>query len=244
MHYKNFFWLHIKKSAGQSTRALLAPHYKEVNRSKNPPNFIQSSKEEYNDILNNYRIVLGEYQFKRCLFAKKFLYPNDWDQIYSFAFSREPTDRCVSMFFHLYWQRSPYYSNMNPWFKKTINPKKLFNQMSYGFDHFLELIESSRNSDSIYKPEGLSFTTHTASMFTDIVDDQDNILLTNIFRLENLNQGITTALDACNLKVKSINPNTRINKNKKRTAYSPSKNQRRIIESLFQGDFEIYENAN
>ena len=53
MSYNNFFWLHIKKSAGISTRKLLQPYYKEVDRVKRPKNFIQSSPAEYNDILNN-----------------------------------------------------------------------------------------------------------------------------------------------------------------------------------------------
>ena len=81
MAKKQLFWLHVKKSAGITTRALLRPHYVEVDRTKKPKNFIQAAPEEYNDILNNYRVVLGKYQFKRCLFAKKFLYPEKWDEI-------------------------------------------------------------------------------------------------------------------------------------------------------------------
>lgn len=90
MHYKQFFWLHVRKSAGFTTRALLQPYYVEVDRAKKPKTFIQATPDEYNDILNNYRIVLGDYQFRRCLFAKKYLYPDQWDDIFSFAFSREP----------------------------------------------------------------------------------------------------------------------------------------------------------
>ncbi len=70
---KDFFWLHIKKSGGQTIRSLLKPYYREVDRDKKPKNFAQAEYGEYNDILNNYRFVLGEYQFKRCLFAKTFL---------------------------------------------------------------------------------------------------------------------------------------------------------------------------
>ena len=70
---RKLFWLHVKKSAGMSTRALLSPDYVEVERVKKPKNFIQAKPEEYNDILNNFRVVLGEYQFKRCLLAKKYL---------------------------------------------------------------------------------------------------------------------------------------------------------------------------
>ena len=60
---KQFFWLHIKKSAGQSVRKALKPYYVEVDRVLKPRNFIQANYNEYNDILNNYRINLGNYQF-------------------------------------------------------------------------------------------------------------------------------------------------------------------------------------
>ena len=93
-----FFWLHIKKAGGTSIRSMLQPHYREVDRTQRPPCFIQSSPVEYNDILNNYRVVLGDYQFRRALFAKTYLYPDHWDRILSFAFVREPTSRAVSMF--------------------------------------------------------------------------------------------------------------------------------------------------
>lgn len=79
MKYENFFWLHIKKSAGITTRAFLKPYYEEVDRVNKPPSFIQSDPKQYNDILNNYRVLLGEYQFKRALFAKTYLYPNNWE---------------------------------------------------------------------------------------------------------------------------------------------------------------------
>ena len=83
----------------------LYPYYKEVDRVQKPKIFVQSNFSEYNDILNNYRIPLGEYTFKRALFAKKYLYKENWDKLFSFAFSREPIDRCISMFYYLFWQK-------------------------------------------------------------------------------------------------------------------------------------------
>ena len=105
MIYEDFFWLHIKKSAGISTRELLKPFYNEVDRLRKPKTFIQADPREYNDIINNFRVVLGDYQFKRTLFAKEFLYKDKWSSICSFAFSREPIDRCVSMFYYLHHQK-------------------------------------------------------------------------------------------------------------------------------------------
>lgn len=68
---KNLFWLHIKKSGGSAIRNALQPYYTLVDRIEKPANFIQSQPSQYNDILNNYRVVLGEYTHKRTLFAKK-----------------------------------------------------------------------------------------------------------------------------------------------------------------------------
>ncbi|MCH2075370.1 MAG: hypothetical protein MK180_00590 [Rhodobacteraceae bacterium] len=72
------FWLHVKKSAGQSTRNVLAPHYREVDRSAQLANFIQSPVEDYNDLLNTYLTPLGPHQLRRILFAKNPLYPDDF----------------------------------------------------------------------------------------------------------------------------------------------------------------------
>jgi hypothetical protein len=110
MNKEIFFWLHIKKSAGSSIRKTLQPHYVEVERSNTPVNFIQSHPNQYNDILNNYRVVLGDYQFKRALFAKKYLFDNHtWSKTFSFAFSREPIDRCLSMFYYLYYTKNNFF---------------------------------------------------------------------------------------------------------------------------------------
>lgn len=59
MHQKQFFWLHVKKSAGNTVRSLLQPYYCEVRgKNENPKTFIQSKPEEYNDILNNSQVIL------------------------------------------------------------------------------------------------------------------------------------------------------------------------------------------
>lgn len=192
MNYEKFFWLHIKKSAGISTRKLLQPYYKEVDRTQKPKNFIQSTPEEYNDILNNFRVVLGEYQFKRVLFASKYLYPNNWDSIFSFAFSRNPMDRCISMFYYLHHKKRSLTRNLYLGYKNLRNRKKLGLSVSYDFDLFLELIESVDHNEfkSIYNPAGLHFSTHTAPMFNDVTDIEGNLLLTKIYRLEHLYEGI------------------------------------------------------
>lgn len=244
MKHNNFFWLHIKKSAGITTRSLLQPYYKEVDRIKQPKSFIQSSFEEYNDTLNNYRITLGEYQFKRCLFAKEYLYKEEWENMFSFAFSREPVDRCLSMFYYLFWQRPSLVEKTRYFLKGSLSSKRLTCCTSYAFDVFLDYVQKARISDSIYTPFGQEFTTHTAPMWDDITDLDGNILLKKTFRLENLVDGINYAFEACGIEKRLEQSEIRLNKNKRKALYEPSKRQLDRIEKIYFKDFEIYEKAN
>lgn len=244
MIYSDIFWLHIKKSAGITIRRLLQPHYVEVDRVNKPKNFIQAEPAEYNDILNNYRVVLGEYQFKRALFAKTFLYPETWNSLCSFAFSREPVDRCISMFYYLYWQDLGRRKNAERLIETIIKARSVKHRTSYAFDSFLDQIEISLSSDSIYFPLGLHFSTHTAPMWDDITDLEGNILLTEVFRLEDLIKGINKVFSLCNIE-KRLEPSDSIieNKTRNRREYYPNRTQMRRIEKIYSKDFEIYENA-
>ena len=177
--YSEFFWLHIKKSAGISTRKLLQPYYVEVDRTRQPKCFLQASHDEYNDILNNFRVTLGEYQFKRCLFAKKYLYPDSWEKIFSFAFSREPIDRCCSMYHYLYWHDGNLKHRLQHTIKRTLSTKKIQYNTMYAFDTFLDFCQQARTSPSIYTPIDNHFTTHTAPMFDDITDLEIEITSSN-----------------------------------------------------------------
>ena len=239
MSKKEFFWLHIKKSAGISTRRLLAPHYVEVDRTNMPRNFIQSKNEEYNDILNNYRVVLGEFQFKRALFAKTFLYPERWEKIISFAFVREPVDRCISMFYYLYWKENNYKAKWSDSILGIGYSKKKLKRL-YAFDKFLDNIELARQS-SVFKPLGLHFSTHTAPMWDDITDNSGNILLSKIFRLENLVEGINNIYETCNINDRIDDKTLYLNKNSNKADMILSKSQINKIELLFPNDFELYE---
>jgi hypothetical protein len=243
MTYSEFFWLHIKKSAGLTTRFFLKPYYVEVNRAKQPPSFIQADHKEYNDILNNYRTLLGDYQFKRCQFAKQYLYPENWDNLYSFAFSREPIDRCLSMFYALYWPQGGLANFLKNRGRLVLHTKKLQFNTRYAFDVFLNLIDESQQSDSIYEPLGIRFSTHTAPMAKDITDEKGNILLKEIFRLEYLTEGINKVFEICGLEKRIEDQKRFINANQNRGDYYPSPEQRKKINQLFGDDFDIYENG-
>lgn len=238
MPAKKFVWLHIKKSGGTTIRALLGENYTQVDRTDRPPCFIQSSPEEYNDILNNYRTVLGEYQFKRALFAKKFLYPDTWQQLVSFAFCRDPLERCLSMFFYLYWQDKNFLQKL-----KHIVSKQRRYTISYLFDQFLDDIAAAQNCGNNYHPHGLHFSTHTATMWSDITDETDNVLLQHVFRLENLNQGLNQIYQECDIPHRIEDTKVVFNKTENRYPFQPSSSQIKKIESLYSNDFQLYESS-
>jgi hypothetical protein len=227
------FWLHIKKSAGSSIRRIFFPNEVNNNRGAKPVNFIQSSPDQYNAIINNFRMPLGEYQFRRALFAKTYLYPDDWDSKISFAFVREPVSRCVSAFLYL---------------RKQVGIERSFIQerdaqnlpIDQQFDLFLRLIASAQNSASIYQPINLHFTTHTAQMWDDVTDDDGNVLLSHLFRLEDLQIGIETIYRRCHID-REITDIPHANKRSDQVDYTPTPAQIALIKRLYANDFDLYE---
>lgn len=242
MSYEQLFWLHIKKSGGSTTRKLLKPYYLVVDKKNKPKNFIQASPQEYNDILNNYKMLLGEYQFRRSLFAKKYLYPDCWANYFSFAFSREPIDRCISTFFYLFWRNYGIDIRLKRSIKDYLKTGKFnYYSNSYAFDVFLERVQEARTSECIFHPLGNHFTTHTAPMWEDITDLDGNILLTKIFRLENLVEGINQVFAECGFEKRIENKPGKVNKSINRQDFTPTKSQIKKIEEIYQKDFDIYE---
>ena len=147
------------------------------------------------------------------------------------------------MKFYLFWKDSNLIENLARKIIRCITVKKLMLNTSYAFDVFLDCIQEAHTSDSIYKPIGNHFTTHTATMWDDVTDLENNILLKRIYRMENLIEGINSAFEECEIQRK-ICCNERIfNQNEGRKGYTPNTSQRAKIERIFQNDFEIYENA-
>lgn len=165
----NFFFLHIKKAGGTSFRDSFSPPYIQTNRT-NCKTFIALPKEEWNDCLNNYKIPLGEYDYKRMLFAKKYLYTEEeFDSLVKFVIIRNPYDRLVSCWKYLYGNRK--------------DPK--FFKKRFSFTYFLEdlpkLWETKYNRHN---------ATHTAPFWEDITDFDDNILVDKVIKLEEINDNI------------------------------------------------------
>lgn len=238
MSSSKVFWLHIKKSAGQTVRQVLSPEYQLCDRAHYPANFIQSHKNYYNDILNNYRVPLGNFQLSRSLFAKKFLYsPNEWNEMHKFAFVRNPEERAVSAFKYLYLfppARDKIYFRL----KDAINHRTLFS-LSRRFDFFLDTIELVLNSKSNFEPHGLHFKTHVAPMYEDVADGLE-ILLDDIVPMEKMKPYLSRiVLDYFGRKV---DWSTVENRNKTPDInFSLNKGQKSRLRQIYSSDFELYE---
>lgn len=236
----DFFWLHIKKSAGSSCMHLLKPNYISIEKKNKCPSFIQSDQKYWNDILNNSRIMIGEYQFKRSLFAKKYLYPDNWDNLFSFAFSREPVSRTISMFYYLFFKHNKWdHQGILERTKKSLKYKRIVLNHSTMFDLFLDAVEGTRD-ESVHISK--HFATHTASMFDDVTDEKGNVILKEIYKLDSMVPAIKKIYEELNLPI-NFETVVKANENKNKGLYKPNRNQLSRIEKLFGPDFEIYENA-
>jgi hypothetical protein len=187
--------------------------------------------------LNNYRIPLGEYQFRRCLFAKKYLYQDSWDKMISFAFSRNPIDRCVSAFYYLF-----HLPGAKGVLKRGMITRKMIVFERQSFDAFLDLCSAKQVSKYNDRPVDLHFTTHVSDMHGDVSDESGKILLKHVFRLEDLENGIRYVFNSCDLPVKG-EQSARLNQTRNRRAFEPTKAQIRKIEDLYAKDFDLYESA-
>lgn len=235
---RKLFWIHIRKNGGTSTRAALSPVYRQVDRMVWPTNFPLVERSEYNDVLNNYRVPLGKFQFRRCLFARDYLYGSEWDEMLKIGFSREPVSRCLSQFFYLGFRPKPRAYLQAA--RKNLVRWQLKSPTAYSFDRFLSRVEKARQANSSVNPYGLHFHTHTAAMWNDIVDENETIMLDHIYRLDDFEKGIRHVFDQLGLAPPRDTDIQHINKSKG-YAYTPDRRQVARIEALFARDFEIYE---
>lgn len=235
-----FFWLHIKKCGGGSIRRMLAPHYVLAERIRKPVNFLQSDPDLWNDILNNFRMPLGDYQFRRCLFARRFLYPDTWESMPRFAFCRHPVDRAVSAFHYLARPRGGERSFVQHLAETGPPPPE---DPAALFDAFLDLVAEARASDSIYRPVNLHFTTHTAPVRDDVTDDDGRLLLSHLYRLDDLGPALAEIRAQAGLPRQDDPVLPRRNARETAEAYDPTPAQRTRIEALWPHDAALYEDA-
>ncbi len=190
----------------------------QTDRVQFPKSFIALPRNQWNDVLNNYRIPLGEYDYKRMLFANKFLYTKEeFDSMYKFTIVRNPYDRIVSAWKYLLRQR-------------TYHPKKIW--MRHDFRRFLKelpILWEEKYDRHI--------ATHTAPVWGDITDENGELLVDFIAKLENIQADMKIICDKQNWTYNSFK---HINQNREIHAYRKyyNKTSRKLVEELYGQDIE------
>lgn len=215
-----FFWLHIKKCGGQSLRKAISPPYKQTDRKKTQC-FSELPKEEWNDAINNYRLRLGYFDFKRMLFAKRYLYPEEeFFNMFKFTVVRNPYDRVVSSWKYLLQKPgSP---------KVFLKPRRA--RMKYSFEYFLH--ELPHLWETKYDRH---MATHTAPIWDDITDHDDQLLVDEIIKLERINEGMSLLNYKIGLKVNKLDHINRTSNRKSYRKYYTKKTKKKV-EDLFEKD--------
>lgn len=212
-----YIWLHIKKAAGQSMRTALGDSYVQTLR-RVPTPFAALPKEQWNDNLNNFRVPLGDFDYRRMLFAKKCLY-EDFDARFKFAIVRNPFDRAVSCWRYLtksVWRTSPRY-----WWARR------------SFSYFLAMLPEVWESRS-----DRHIATHTAPMWPDICGENGELLLDFIGRLESINDDFRVVCEKLDIP---FTPFPHVNKRQQRAAEYRQAYDRRTrasVERLFADDIQ------
>ena len=222
MPQNNFFFLHIKKAGGQSFRNTFSPPYVITEKKNHPNTFIGLPKEEWNDVLNNYKIPLGEYDYKRMLFAKKFLFTTEeFDTLYKFVIVRNPYDRAVS-----FWK---YIFRMPRKLDNVPNPKRFY--MQHSFEFFLKNVEWlwTRKWDR-------HMATHTAPIWGDITDENGKLLVDEIYKLEEIEENLAHLNQKLGTDIKTyIHRNKSVSKEKDYRKYY-NKKTRALVEKIYADD--------
>jgi Sulfotransferase family len=177
------FWLHVKKAGGTSLRDEFAKYFYvgQEDRYTHPLPFVAVPKEQWNDVLNNFRIPLGHYDYKRMQFAKKFLYSEEeFRAMYKFVVVRDPYERIFSAWKYLF---------------RCEFPDKEYNKMKRSFTYFLEQLPKSFEVrfQQIYHHGYIGL--HAAPVWADITDEDGTLLVDQVVRLEHFNEDIKTLND-------------------------------------------------
>ena len=234
--HKPFFWLHITKAGGSSVKEALKEIYTSAPRPYPQP-FVAIPTEQWNDNLNNYRLPLREYDLKRALFAKRYLYsPSDWEAMFKFVLVRNPYDRAVSS-----WLYNRKYSSASNRFKMLLkSPTSLFNHKA-DFQLFLEkAIILNEESMSRGITSGRHFVTHTAPVFPDITCENNRRMLVDyVAKLENIEKDFNTICARIGVPKTQL---PTINSARRSTHYSSfyNKKTRKLVEKFYGNDIDAF----
>ena len=218
-----FFWLHIKKCGGTSFRKTYTPPYIQTDRIGNYKSFEDLPPEEWNDALNNYRVELGDHDYRRMLYAKEFLYSDDiFKRMFKFTIVRNPYDRIISAWKYFYGNGWAKYRRIRK------QPSNLIRKFSFEyFLHSLPGIWESRSDREI--------ATHSAPIWPDITGKEGEALLDRIYKLEQMHEMIEELNDKFDLNVAQLD---RDNINRHSTTYRRYYNvrTRQLVEKYYGDD--------
>lgn len=113
------------------------------------------------------------------------------------------------------------------------------------FDLFLDMISAHKDLPPHRTPYGLRFATHVNSMWNDVVDEEGNVIIRYIFRLEDIDLAVEKVLTECghhgrSSKGGAVNENA-TSKGGLIGSYVPSSVQEEKIASLYAKDWLIYD---
>lgn len=216
--HPSFLWLHIKKAAGQSVRKSLSDVYVQTKRSSPTP-FIALPVREWNDNLNNFRIPLGEYDYRRMLFAKRFLFPDSFDDMFKFCIVRNPYSRAVSSF--LYEIRNDRSQRLGT----RLFPKRSFRR-------YLEALPEAWQKT---KPRHMAL--HAAAVMSDITDESGNLLIDFVAKLESIDKDIATICEGIGIPSREL-PRAHASDTTTGPILFYDRRNRRLVEQLYGEDIE------
>ncbi|MEF8792418.1 sulfotransferase family 2 domain-containing protein [Thiohalorhabdus sp.] len=216
----SFLWLHIKKSGGQSIRKALGESYVETHR-KNPSPFLALPRQEWNDNLNNFRIPLGEYDYRRMLFAKEFLYPDDFSERFKFTVVRNPYARAVSCWKYL--TRRGVIQQVWPRFR-----------LRHRFEDFLAMLPEAWASR-----KNRQLATHTAPVWPDITDGEGRLLVDFIGHLETIEEDFGIIAWRLGLPSRPSFPRENAYTGQPPPERAYTRKTLRMVEQLYESDIEM-----
>jgi hypothetical protein len=214
----SFLWIHIKKAAGQSIRKALDDVYVQTNRSRPTP-FVALPKAEWNDNLNNFRIPLGDYDYRRMLFAKRFLFPEGFNEMFKFCIVRNPYNRAVSAF--LYEIRN----DRSHVALTRAAPRRMFRHYLRGLPRVWEKTKPRHRA------------LHSAPVIPDITDDDGNLLVDFIARLESISQDLNHICDNLGIERRPL-PQVHVRGRKTDPLQFYDGENQGLVETLYGEDIE------
>lgn len=217
----SFLWLHIKKAAGQSVRKALSDVYVETNRSRPTP-FVALPRAEWNDNLNNFRIPLGDYDYRRLLFAKRFLFPESFEGMFKFCIVRNPYARALSSF--LYEIRN----DRSHVAITRVFPRRMFRRYLRGLPRVWEKTKPRHRA------------LHAAPVMPDICDENGAILTDYIARLESIETDLHAICEGIGIEQREL-PRTHATGRSADPQQFYDTTNRRLVEQLYAEDIERLE---